>query len=46
MNQIGNKSNSFLNREWGRVKGKLKKHTTKMRRLLNKKVIINELKSI
>lgn len=43
--RVGNKQNSFLNGEWaGHVRGWLKRHTSKLRRLSGKKEIREELK--
>jgi len=44
MAQIGNKQNSFLNGEWAKhVRRKEKKHTSGIRRIIDKLIIRNEL---
>lgn len=41
--KIGNKQNSFINREWRKVKGSTKIYTSRKRRNISKIIIRQEL---
>ncbi len=42
--KIGNKANAFLNGEWRKVKAFTKKYTSSKRRMLDKELILQEIK--
>lgn len=44
--QKGNKNNAVINREYGKVKKWLKKFTSRMRRIRNKKILKQQMEEI